>query len=344
MIRLQPISSFGVTFSRRTGSSIAFSICLRPAAANGRDHPALRGHRSGADVHERERRHAIEPLHGGRALGRASSPTPGRRGPSSGSSSRASAGRCRAGRRRAGSPGATWIVLQPVPTIATRLPARSTSWSHCAVWKLGPAKSSMPGDRRERRHESWPQAVIRTSASCVAGARLERSSARGPRRSARGDLGAGAHAVEHALLARDTLDVGLDLVAWRVAPRPVRVRRERELVEVRGDVACDARVACWLPDAADALAALEDRDVVVAGAAQHAPRRRSRRIPRRRSRRSAVRSPSRAQVPGCRSSRCSSDGSLPAGQAAIATRALVGRGAARDGRRRGPRHRARARR
>ena len=35
MIRLQPISSFGVTFSRSTGSSIAFSICLRPAAANG---------------------------------------------------------------------------------------------------------------------------------------------------------------------------------------------------------------------------------------------------------------------------------------------------------------------
>ena len=80
------------------------------------------------------------------------------------------------------------------------------------------------------------------------------------------DLGAGADAVEHAVGARDVLEVGLDLRLRRVAARPARVRRERELVQVRRHVAGGARVGVVVPDAADALAALEDRDVVVARA------------------------------------------------------------------------------
>ncbi len=40
--------------------------------------------------------------------------------------------------------GTTWIALAPVPMTATRFPVRSTSWSHSAVWKAGPAKESRP--------------------------------------------------------------------------------------------------------------------------------------------------------------------------------------------------------
>ena len=33
----------------------------------------------------------------------------------------------------------------PVPMTATRSPVRSWSWSHWALWKIVPGKSSMPG-------------------------------------------------------------------------------------------------------------------------------------------------------------------------------------------------------
>ena len=62
--------------------------------------------------------------------------------------------------------GTTWIALQPVPTTATRRPSRSTSWRQRAVWNAGPAKLSSPGMGGIVGTESWPQAVIRTSASC----------------------------------------------------------------------------------------------------------------------------------------------------------------------------------
>jgi hypothetical protein len=41
--------------------------------------------------------------------------------------------------------GTTWIAEAPVPITATRLPRRSCSWSHCAVWNAAPAKLSRPG-------------------------------------------------------------------------------------------------------------------------------------------------------------------------------------------------------
>ena len=62
--------------------------------------------------------------------------------------------------------GPTWIALQPVPTRATRFPARSTSWSHSAVWKAGPSKLSSPGIGGTLGCDNCPQAVIRMSASC----------------------------------------------------------------------------------------------------------------------------------------------------------------------------------
>jgi hypothetical protein len=63
--------------------------------------------------------------------------------------------------------GTVWIALQPVPMTATRLPVRSTSWRHRAVWKAGPSNCSSPGIGGTDGTDSWPQAVTSTSASCV---------------------------------------------------------------------------------------------------------------------------------------------------------------------------------
>ena len=63
-------------------------------------------------------------------------------------------------------------------------------------------------------------------------------------------------------------EVVLDLAARREQPRPARVRRERQRVEVRGDVARDARVRVLPPRAADLTGLLEHDDVGDAGLAQ----------------------------------------------------------------------------
>ncbi len=82
-------------------------------------------------------------------------------------------------------------------------------------------------------------------------------------------LGRRADALDHPVAPRDVLEVGLDLGLRRVAARPARVRGEGELVEMRRDVAGGPGIRVVVPDAADPLAALEDGDVLVAGAAQH---------------------------------------------------------------------------
>ena len=41
--------------------------------------------------------------------------------------------------------GTVWIADAPVPTTATLRPAKSCEWSHLAVWKATPWKSSIPG-------------------------------------------------------------------------------------------------------------------------------------------------------------------------------------------------------
>src|SRR4029079_559954 len=54
----------------------------------------------------------------------------------------------------------------------------------------------------------------------------------------------------------------MDLVAHRIQAVPVRIGRERERVEVRGDVALAAGIAVHEPGAADVLAALDHDEVV----------------------------------------------------------------------------------
>ena len=199
------------------------------------------------------------------AAGRAAS----RRSPSSGSSSRASAGRRRSARRPAGSRAPTWIALQPVPTTATRLPGELDVVAPLRGVERRALEALEAGDRRHRRHrelaaggEQHVGLVRRRRSSAAPTCRARRPSAPAAPRCR-------ADPLEHPVAPRDVLEVGLDLGLGRVAARPARVRRERELVEVRGDVAGGAGIGVVVPDAADPLAALEDGDVLVAGAAQH---------------------------------------------------------------------------
>ena len=60
--------------------------------------------------------------------------------------------------------GANCAALHPVPMTPTRLPARSTSWSHSAEWNDGPAKLSRPSMFGYCGRFSWPTALITASA------------------------------------------------------------------------------------------------------------------------------------------------------------------------------------
>jgi hypothetical protein len=79
------------------------------------------------------------------------------------------------------------------------------------------------------------------------------------------------HLVIEADVRADAVAIGAvaqvvpDLGLRREEARPVRVRRERERVQVRRDVALAARVRVVAPRAADVGRALEDDEVVLAG-------------------------------------------------------------------------------
>ena len=60
--------------------------------------------------------------------------------------------------------GTNWIAEAPVPMTATRLPARSTSWSHRAEWKAGPLNVSTPGTSGSAGSTRPPQPLTTTSA------------------------------------------------------------------------------------------------------------------------------------------------------------------------------------
>ncbi len=63
--------------------------------------------------------------------------------------------------------GTNWIALAPVPITATRLPAKSKSWSHSAEWKLAPLKSSSPGTSAYEGFDRPPIPLITTRAVMV---------------------------------------------------------------------------------------------------------------------------------------------------------------------------------
>ena len=165
--------------------------------------------------------------------------------------------------------GTTWIALQPVPTTATRLPARSTSWRHRAVWKAGPSKLSSPAKRRHRGHRELPARRDQDLGLVRSGAGLQDPPVALIVPAGALYLRARADPVQHPVASRDALEVGLDLGLGREAARPVRVRLEGELVEVGRDVAGGAGIRVVVPHTADPLRPLEHRDVVIAGAVKH---------------------------------------------------------------------------
>jgi hypothetical protein len=83
-----------------------------------------------------------------------------------------------------------------------------------------------------------------------------------------GHLDAESDPRQHAEPLGDLLQVLADLRLRRITPGPVALRREREGVEGRRDVAGGARIAVGRPHPAHAIGALEDRDVADAGPGQ----------------------------------------------------------------------------
>ena len=152
--------------------------------------------------------------------------------------------------------GPNCIALAPLPMTATRLPARSRSFGHAAVWKDGAGEAVEALDVRELQrvedadgadHDVGdgacsPAAVGPRTVDVPAlrvGVVLRRARPRVPKRM----CAAQAEAVG------DVLEVGVQLVAQGEVHRPV-VGRERERVEVVGRVDAGARVAVLPPGAA----------------------------------------------------------------------------------------------
>ena len=150
--RLQPIGCCGVRRSRSSGSGTSFSRFLAccaskrrfvrlPRVTAQRERPR-RSSNWRRRTKPQERRDAAEE-----AAARASST----RGRSSGPPTAPSAGRRRAARPRRRSRARAGSALAPVPTTATRLPARSTSSVPAAGVKARPVERFEARQRRGRR-------------------------------------------------------------------------------------------------------------------------------------------------------------------------------------------------
>jgi hypothetical protein len=232
------------------------------------EQPALRGHAKRADLHEREDRGAVEPLQRGVALEQALRAL--------------GVGEVHLRDRPAGR------ALVDVDVLDERLDRghgldRATAGADdgdalageldvvapLRGVKRGAGEAVEAGDRGQLGDGELPAGGDQHVRFVVAVARFEqpRVAVLLPVRAR--DLDVRVDALEHAVAAGDVFEVLLDLGLGREAPRPARVGRERELVQVRGHVAGGAGIGVVVPRAADALAAVEDGHVVVAGAAQH---------------------------------------------------------------------------
>ena len=152
---------------------------------------------------------------------------------------------------------------RPSRSAPTRFPVRSSSWSHRAVWKALPSKRSRPGKRRAPRLAEQARARPRARAPRAGRPRSRApSAARRPPSVAPSSSQPSRVCGSTPKRSRAVAQVLQDLVAHRVRAVPVVVRRERERVEVRGDVALAARVAVRPPGAAHVVAALEQDEVL----------------------------------------------------------------------------------
>src|SRR5215813_5569576 len=157
--------------------------------------------------------------------------------------------------------GTIWIADAPVPTTATRLPSRRAPWSQRAEWKTSPGKVASPGMSGRRGSESGPAAEMTTSA--VRSPWPVRSRQRAGPASQRASVTSAPNRrwPRRPWRVGDALQVVPDLWLPGEAVRPVRVRRERERVQVRRDVAGTPGVGVVPPRAAQTGRPLEDDEV-----------------------------------------------------------------------------------
>ena len=161
------------------------------------------------------------------------------------------------------------MALHPVPMTATRLPVEAHVVPPARGVERRAFEALQTCDRWDGRDGQLAARRQQDVGFVRPGARVEQPlGAPGVPAGSR-DLGVRADPVDDAITMCDVLEVRLDLGLRRVPAGPARVGLERELVEVRWDVARGTRIGVVMPDAADAVSALEDRDVVIARALQH---------------------------------------------------------------------------
>ena len=160
--------------------------------------------------------------------------------------------------------GAIWNPLAPAPIMATRLPVRSTSWSHRAEWNAGPAKVSAPsmagtfgsveladgGDHRPGRQDLLgPVGRTRARTDHVA----DSSSQVAPSTSVSQRTWAPIPCLSH-----DRLEVALELGLPGEVLGPVVARLEAVAVEVVADVDPGPGIRVLPPGSAHAGVLLDD--------------------------------------------------------------------------------------
>ena len=123
------------------------------------------------------------------------------------------------------SSGTIWIAEAPVPITATRLPARSTSWSQRAEWKTSPWKVSSPSISGSRGSERPPAPTTGSATTQVPfGVRtVQRWASSSQAASSTGVSKTNRSSVPDSV--GDLLDVVLDLRLRRVGARPVVAAR-----------------------------------------------------------------------------------------------------------------------
>ena len=221
MIRLQPISSVGVTLraqhrvlDRLVDLAARRARGTAAAASGGASCPAA------ASSWNQKITCAVEPLEHREALEQPLACAPRTRSPSSGASSPASAGRRRPARPTGWIAGTTWIALHPVPTTATRLPASVDVVPPLGGVERRAREAVEARDRRNGRDRELAAGGQQHVRLVRARARLAAPTCRARRPSAPLHLDARPDPVDHAVAPRDVLEVGLDLGLRRVAARP----------------------------------------------------------------------------------------------------------------------------
>ena len=159
--------------------------------------------------------------------------------------------------------GTNWIADAPVPMTATRSPARSWSWFQRAEWNVVPSNVVEAGDVRHGRLAE-PALAGHEHVCRERALRASRSARRArPRPRPRpGPRCGSARAGGCRSARRDVEEVVEDLRLRGEGARPLRVRRERERVEVRRHVAAAAGIGVVVPGAAHLAVALEQDEVV----------------------------------------------------------------------------------